>query len=103
MCNSFKFLSEKEIKVLEAIANGTYGSIDEPGGGNSDSADLLGTFCNSSRPGTPFRRLIDIGLVAEYRREHRRRFSWKWEVTEEGRRFLETKKEKCKGDKNENR
>ena len=90
---AFELLTEAELSVLEKIAKGVYGSIDgsivSAGGWNSSSVDWSGTFCSRSCPGTPFRRLIDMGLVIEYRQESKRIFGWKWAITNDGRALLD--------------
>ena len=86
--SGFGFLTEEEIVALKKIASGVYGGVPDtiaaPGGWNGNSLDLSGTFCSRSCPGSPFRRLIDMGLVIEYRQESRRIFGWKSRIAKDG-------------------
>lgn len=83
---SLSQLFEQELIVLKRLASEDPLSFE--GNWVGMSLDYFGSFCSRSAPGSPLRRLVDLGLVVEYRREYRRYYDWQWEITRNGRKLL---------------
>lgn len=92
-----KFFPEEVDKLKHIAEKGP----DQFGGGwtSEGMPDEYGSYCAFlARPGSPLRRLVDMGLVEEIRARTAQHYSWKWEVTKKGQELLDALAEENHGD-----